>query len=72
MQTPVRFGHAIVKRLDLKGYRVFAGCLTEKGENKLKLQSSSRLKTVRLDVTSTDSVRKAYEFVRESLPVGKG
>ena len=67
-----RFGHEIAKRLDRKGYSVFAGCLTEKGENTLKESSSSLLKTVQLDVTNSESVNRAYQYVRDALPAGKG
>jgi len=66
------FGNLLAKRLDALGCHVFAGCLTEAGEVELKKACSSRLKTVPLNVTQPESVRKAYDFVVDSLPKGKG
>ena len=66
------FGHEISKRLDKKGVNVFSGCLTEKGEDNLKKQCSSRLKTVHMNVADPETVRKAYDFVKTALPQGKG
>lgn len=66
------FGHELAKDLDLNGYNVFAGCLTEKGEELLKKQCTCRLRTVHMDVSDPESVRKAYQFVKENLPQGKG
>lgn len=68
----LRFGHETVKRLDSKGYNVFAGCLTEEGEQALKACCSSRLKTVPLNVADPESVRKAFRFLKESLPPNQG
>lgn len=66
------FGHLAAKRFDAKGCHVIAGCLTEKGEEELRKACSSRLKTVHLNVTKHDSVIKAAEFVKESLPPKTG
>ena len=66
------FGHEIAKRLDSLGCHVFACCLTEKGQMELRKASSDRLTTVSLDVTDSDSVRKAYDFVRSQLPANHG
>ena len=66
------FGNLISKRLDSLGCHVIAGCLTEQGEEELKKSCSSRLKTVRLNVASHDSVTKAYDTVKTLLPAGKG
>ena len=66
------FGHELAKDLDRNGYNVFAGCLTERGEEILQNQCTCRLKTVRMDVSDPESVRKAFQFVKENLPEGKG
>lgn len=57
------------KRLDEKGYTVFAGCLLpeEDGARKLKDECSEKLRVVPLDVTSDVSVKSAGRFVRQSL-----
>jgi NAD(P)-dependent dehydrogenase (short-subunit alcohol dehydrogenase family) len=54
------------------GCHVFAGCLTESGETELKKSCSNNVITLSLDVTKQDSVRNAYQFVKEKLPDGKG
>ena len=66
------FGNAISKRLDQMGCHVISGCLTEAGETDLRKSCSSRLKTIHMDVTSPESVCKAYDMVREILPAGRG
>ena len=66
------FGHDFAKRLDKLGCHVFAGCLTEKGEDELRKVSSDRLVTLPLDVADHESVIKAYQMVCSKLPHGKG
>ena len=66
------FGNAISKRLDQRGCHVISGCLTEAGETDLRKSCSSRLKTIHMDVTSPESVQKAYDTVKELLPPGRG
>ena len=66
------FGHEIAKRLDKLGCHVFAACLTEKGETELQKTTSNRLKAVSMDVTDTESVRRALTEVENFLPTGKG
>lgn len=66
------FGNLAAKRLDAIGCTVFAGCLTEKGETELRKTCSERLRTVSLDVTQKESVRKAFEYVSSKLPNDKG
>ncbi|KAK6758810.1 hypothetical protein RB195_016193 [Necator americanus] len=62
------FGRELVFRCIDKGFTVFAGCLTEKGQTSLKAECSSpKLHTVSLDVTSDDSVLKAKEYVESNL-----
>ncbi|RUS70821.1 hypothetical protein EGW08_021413 [Elysia chlorotica] len=62
------FGRDLALRLDTLGFPVFAGCLTSSGLESLAKISSSRLVTLRLDVTDPDSVREAEKFVRSRLP----
>uniref|UniRef100_A0A8D0HKS7 Retinol dehydrogenase 5 n=1 Tax=Sphenodon punctatus TaxID=8508 RepID=A0A8D0HKS7_SPHPU len=58
------FGNMLAKRLDKKGFRVLAACLTQKGADNLQRASSPVLRTTLLDVTSSESIRKAVEWVR--------
>ncbi|KAK3107916.1 hypothetical protein FSP39_025079 [Pinctada imbricata] len=64
-------GNAIAKHLDRLGVNVFASCLTKEGEENLKATCSSRLVTLRLDVTNKESISKAFHFVKEHLPTEK-
>ncbi len=67
------FGNAAAKKLDAMGCNVIAACLTESGETELKKSCSNKLKTVHLDVSKPESVRKAFNAVVGSvLPPGKG
>uniref|UniRef100_A0A6J0SZ53 Retinol dehydrogenase 5 n=1 Tax=Pogona vitticeps TaxID=103695 RepID=A0A6J0SZ53_9SAUR len=58
------FGNLLAKRLDKKGFRVLAGCLTQKGADNLQRASTPSLRTVLIDVTSSESIRKAVEWVK--------
>nr|XP_056710500.1 17-beta-hydroxysteroid dehydrogenase type 6-like [Euleptes europaea] len=58
------FGNLLARQLDLKGMRVLAGCLTQKGAEELEKATSDRLKTTILDVTRTESVAAAAEWVK--------
>lgn len=66
------FGRTTAMRLDALGCHVFAGCLTEGGEVYMRKVCSDRLHAVRLDVSSSESVQKAYQFVLSKLSPGKG
>lgn len=59
----------IAKRLDEKGYSVFAGCLLpeEEGARNLRDACSEKLRVVPLDVTSDESVKSAGRIVRQNL-----
>uniref|UniRef100_A0A3P9JVC2 Retinol dehydrogenase 1 n=1 Tax=Oryzias latipes TaxID=8090 RepID=A0A3P9JVC2_ORYLA len=57
------FGNLLAKQLDGKGFQVIAACLTEKGAADLTAATSPRLKTLLLNVTDSESIRKAVEFV---------
>lgn len=66
------FGHLLACSLDSKGVIVIAGCLTADGASTLQAVTSSRLKTVSLDVADDDSVAKAYKCVMSRVPQDKG
>ncbi|KAM8800408.1 retinol dehydrogenase 16 [Rhynchonycteris naso] len=59
------FGNLLARQLDLRGLRVLAACLTEKGAKQLRCQTSDRLETVILDVTKTESIAAATKWVKE-------
>ncbi|KAG9470312.1 hypothetical protein GDO78_018206 [Eleutherodactylus coqui] len=57
------FGNVAAKQLDKRGMNVLAACLTQKGAENLKKETSSRLKTVILDVTDSQSVNDTAAWV---------
>ncbi|XP_036965472.1 retinol dehydrogenase 1 [Acanthopagrus latus] len=61
------FGNLLARQLDGKGFHVIAACLTDKGAADLSAAASSRLKTVLLDVTDSESVRRAVEFASKEV-----
>ena len=61
------FGNLLARQLDLRGLRVLAACLTEQGAEQLRKQTSDRLQTVILDITKTESVAVATEWVKERV-----
>ena len=65
------FGNLLVKHLDKLGIPVFAGCLTEEGQEKLRAGCSSKVFPVGLDVTKEESVQKCLAIVKKQLD-GKG
>ncbi|XP_077184877.1 retinol dehydrogenase 5 [Paroedura picta] len=65
------FGNLLAKSLDKKGFRVLAGCLTLKGADSLQRATSPKLRSTLLDVTSSESIRKAVDWVRTEVG-GKG
>ena len=46
---------------------MLAACLTEKGAQQLRSQTSDRLDTVILDVTKTESILAATQWVEERV-----
>ncbi|XP_063149809.1 retinol dehydrogenase 16-like isoform X1 [Candoia aspera] len=58
------FGNQLARQLDARGLRVLAACLTPEGAERLEKVTSDRLKTTLLDVTSTESVAAAAEWVK--------
>lgn len=61
------FGNLLAKHLDSLGVKVIAGCLTERGGRELQEETSSRLKTVLIDITKTESVQNAFQFVQNNI-----
>ncbi|XP_043302769.1 17-beta-hydroxysteroid dehydrogenase type 6-like [Cervus canadensis] len=61
------FGNLLARQLDLRGLRVLAACLTEQGAEQLRNETSDRLQTVILDVTKTESIAAATEWVKERV-----
>uniref|UniRef100_A0A8C5PBE2 Retinol dehydrogenase 7 n=1 Tax=Leptobrachium leishanense TaxID=445787 RepID=A0A8C5PBE2_9ANUR len=59
------FGNLLARQLDRRGMRVLSACLTEKGADNLKKETSSRLQTVILDVTNSQSVSSAAIWVAQ-------
>lgn len=61
------FGNLLARQLDRRGMRVLAACLTEKGAEQLRSKTSDRLETVILDVTKTESIVAATQWVKEQV-----
>jgi len=61
------FGNLLARKLDSLGVNVIAGCLTDTGSKDLQEVTSSRLKTVLIDITNKESIQKAFEFVKENV-----
>ncbi|XP_054644433.1 retinol dehydrogenase 1 isoform X1 [Dunckerocampus dactyliophorus] len=61
------FGNLLARRLDLQGFHVIAACLTQKGSADLACSTSPRLKTLLLDVTDSESIRRAQHFVSREV-----
>ncbi|XP_054033466.1 retinol dehydrogenase 7-like [Dryobates pubescens] len=61
------FGNLLARQLDARGLPVLAACLTEAGAARLRAEASSRLQTVLLDVTSSQSIAAAAAWVRERV-----
>ncbi|KAG8452481.1 hypothetical protein GDO86_004319 [Hymenochirus boettgeri] len=57
------FGYLAAKQMDNLGLHVLAACLTKKGAEELKNESSTRLQTVILDVTDCQSVTSVANWV---------
>nr|XP_039273973.1 LOW QUALITY PROTEIN: retinol dehydrogenase 7-like [Styela clava] len=61
------FGRALAERLDKRGVTVYAGCFFQNSVTALKNSCSPRMKPVVVDVTSTESVQNAADFVKKDL-----
>ena len=62
----------LAQRLDMLGVNVLAACLTDSAQTRLKTVTSSRLRTLKLDVTNSDEINKAVDFVTAQLPENQG
>lgn len=58
------FGNQLARQLDAQGLRVLASCLTPEAAEQLEKVTSDRLKTTLLDVTNTENVAAATEWVK--------
>jgi len=63
------FGNLLARKLDAAGFRVFACCLFPQGSGAKQLTAdcSSKLRIVKLDVTSDEDVDAAYEHIKQGL-----
>ncbi|XP_045868524.1 retinol dehydrogenase 5 isoform X2 [Meles meles] len=61
------FGRLLALRLDQRGFRVLASCLTPSGAEDLQRVASSRLHTTLLDVTDPQSVQRAAKWVETQV-----
>lgn len=61
------FGNLLARQLDLRGLRVLAVCLMEKEAEQLRGLTSDRLETVILDVTKTEGITAATQWVKERM-----
>ncbi|KAM4797472.1 17-beta-hydroxysteroid dehydrogenase type 6-like [Rhinophrynus dorsalis] len=59
------FGKLLAKQLDRHGMYVLAACLTNRGAEDLKKETSSRLQTTLLDVTDSESVSSVAKWVSD-------
>lgn len=62
-------GHELAKYLDSIGFQVFAGCLdtSSEGAQRLRVEASTNLKLVNLDVRRDDHVDAAVHFIQENI-----
>ncbi|CAD5121795.1 DgyrCDS10270 [Dimorphilus gyrociliatus] len=61
------FGNLLAKRLDGKGMRVIAACLTEKGANDLADSCSQKLTTYVMNVANEDEIDSLKEMVAKKV-----
>ncbi|XP_004601677.1 short-chain dehydrogenase/reductase family 9C member 7 [Sorex araneus] len=61
------FGNLLARQLVNRGMRVLAACYTEEGAQKLQQETSYQLQTTLLDVTKTESIRAAGQWVRDQV-----
>ncbi|XP_004647040.1 retinol dehydrogenase 16-like [Octodon degus] len=61
------FGNLLARQLDMRGLRVLAACVAEEGAEQLRKKTSGRLQTVILDVTQTESIAAAAQWVKERV-----
>ncbi|XP_021061154.1 short-chain dehydrogenase/reductase family 9C member 7 [Mus pahari] len=61
------FGNLLAKQLVDRGMKVLAACLTEEGAQKLLQDTSHQLQTFLLDVTKSENVKEAAQWVRDQV-----
>ncbi|XP_076776659.1 retinol dehydrogenase 16-like [Arvicanthis niloticus] len=61
------FGDILARQLDRRGMRVLAACQKEDGAKQLKNKTPERLETLILDVTKTESIVAATQWVKERV-----
>ncbi|KAJ8023134.1 Retinol dehydrogenase 7 [Holothuria leucospilota] len=66
------FGNLLAKKLDQKGIHVIACCYTSEGLKELEKNTSDKLRTLHLDVSSHESVEDCYQAVKKMLPPDTG
>ncbi|XP_072264023.1 retinol dehydrogenase 7-like [Pyxicephalus adspersus] len=59
------FGNLLARQLDKRGMKVLAACLTDKGAENLKKETSSRLQTVILDISNSQNVISVGQWVSQ-------
>lgn len=66
-------GHELAKHLDSMGFQVFAGCLdtASEGAQRLRVEATSRLRLVNMDVRREDQVAAAVHFIQENMLCGE-
>ncbi|XP_027710722.1 short-chain dehydrogenase/reductase family 9C member 7 [Vombatus ursinus] len=61
------FGKLLARKLDERGMRVLATCFTEEGAQELLRACSHRLQVTFLDVTKTESIKAAAQWVNAQV-----
>jgi len=66
-------GHELAVHLDSLGFTVVAGCLStsSEGAQRLRVEASSRLHLIPLDVRKEEQVKLALQYVEQHLCVGE-
>jgi short-subunit dehydrogenase involved in D-alanine esterification of teichoic acids len=62
----------LAKRLDVMRFRVFAGCYTNNAVTELTEECSENLTAIQVDVSSSRSIDKMVETIKNKLPTDKG
>ena len=66
------FGYLLTKKLNLLGFHVFTGCLTQSGMERLQSECSTNVTALKLDVSNDDNIQEVAKFIRSKLPSNKG
>ncbi|XP_045168718.2 dehydrogenase/reductase SDR family member 9-like [Mercenaria mercenaria] len=66
------FGNLLTKQLDLLGFHVFAGCLTQAGVESVKSECSDKVMAIQMDVSNDESIKQTIEVIRKKIPSEKG